>query len=85
MATSAISRIVMNDFDAKFRDEMRRLKIEMLLHMRYIDDIRVVMRILKAGIVVRNGKLEVDKEVEKRGQYKTWGKDNSKISEGEDE
>ena len=61
-ATSAVSRVVMNFFDKKFFRSLRTLKIETELLIRYIDDIRFILRKLMMGTVVRNNALEIDEE-----------------------
>ena len=59
-----MARVIMNIFDALFIGKLEELKIETLLKLRYIDDLRVVLRRILAGVTLRGGGLVVDKELE---------------------
>ena len=59
-ATSAIARIVMNCLDAMFLKKMEAWQLEMVLKMRYIDDVRIAMARIMAGVRVVGSNLVVD-------------------------
>ena len=48
--TSAVARVTMNFLDALFISKLKELNIETLLKLRYIDDLRVIMRRILAGV-----------------------------------
>ena len=47
-ATSAIARVVMNCLDAMFLKKMEGWNLEMVLKMRYIDDVNVIIRSIRS-------------------------------------
>ena len=54
--------MVMNFFDRELFRSLRILRIETELLIRYIDDIRILLRKLMKGTVVRNNTLTIDEE-----------------------
>ena len=60
--TSGVSRVVMNYFDRELIRSLSILRIEYDLLMRYIDDIRSVLRRIRCGTVIRNNCLEIDED-----------------------
>ena len=62
-ATSGIARIVMNDLDELVGEALEKLRIELDLHIRYMDDIRMLLRRIIAGTVLVDGRLKIDPEV----------------------
>ena len=58
--TSAVSRITMNLLDRKLIVRLEILRIETRLLMRYIDDIRILLRKLRAGSMIKGNKIVID-------------------------
>ena len=56
-ATSAIARVVMNYFDMLLSRSLARLRIEILILARYVDDIRALLERIRRGMVLKNGSL----------------------------
>ena len=65
-ATSAIARIVMNSLDRMVGEFLDKIEIETDIHVRYIDGIRFLLRMILPGTVLENGKLAHDEVVEAR-------------------
>ena len=57
-ATSAIARIVMNWFDEKIGSRLKKFDLVTDLHIRYIDDIKVIT----SKLTIIDEKLEIDNE-----------------------
>ena len=61
--TSAVARTVMNMLDRKFKALMSNWRLEMTLLIRFIDDVRAMLKGLKCGLTVgRNGRLMICEE-----------------------
>ena len=56
----------MNELDEMIGELLENLKIDLDLHIRYMDDIRMLLKRLVAGTVLVGGKLFHDPEVARR-------------------
>ena len=57
----AASRVVMGIFDQRLAEVMKREKLEVRMGMRYMDDIRILMKAIKEGWRWENGRLKFKK------------------------
>ena len=55
--TCAIARIVMSKFDSMMTKRLSELRLKTNLLIRYMDDIRKLLRAIKSGTVYKEGKL----------------------------
>ena len=65
-ATSSIARIVMNEVDQLVGEILEKLDIETELRVRYMDDIRTILRGMVCGATIVGGKLVIDKDLKEQ-------------------